>query len=122
EHVERTRAAVRALSRQVGLAAGVRRRRFVYGAPRGWQAVARGLETEWYSPELCRDPARLTILPAIEHCGAGAEDVLATLVEEQRDVAPRFAGAEWTDSMTANDAGLVFLRARVEAGGGLVAE
>jgi hypothetical protein len=109
EHLDRTVAGVRHLVRALTFAMTVRRRRFVYGAPEGWTPVNRGLETEWYPPDLERDPARLTVFPAIEHRGVAAVDALVTLVGEQLEVAPRFAAAEWTESITRSGI-LSFLR------------
>lgn len=44
---------------------GVRRRRFVYRAPTGWQGRARGLVTEWTPPRFPAEACMLEVFPAV---------------------------------------------------------
>jgi len=43
---------------------GMRRRRFEYAPPRGWQPIVRGFVTDWLAPEYPRDAVLLTVYPA----------------------------------------------------------
>jgi hypothetical protein len=43
---------------------GVRRRRFEYEPPRGWQPLARGLATEWLPPDYPRNSTTIMVYPA----------------------------------------------------------
>jgi hypothetical protein len=45
-------------------ALGVRRRRFEYAPPRGWQPLARFFVTDWLAPGYPRDNVYLTVYPA----------------------------------------------------------
>ncbi len=45
-------------------ALGLRRRRFEYAPPRGWQPIVRGFVTDWLAPEYPRDTVHLTVFPA----------------------------------------------------------
>lgn len=56
--------AVRDLILHDDQALGVRRRRFLYEPPPGWQPLVRGFITEWIPPRFPRDHAVLTIYPA----------------------------------------------------------
>jgi hypothetical protein len=43
---------------------GLRRRRFEYAPPRGWQPIVRGFLTDWLAPGYPRDGVHLTAYPA----------------------------------------------------------
>jgi hypothetical protein len=58
---------------------GVRRRRFEYAPPAGWQALARGFVTDWLAPGYPRDPVWMTIFPALPVEQAPAE-LLASML------------------------------------------
>ncbi len=45
-------------------ALGLRRRRFEYAPPRGWQPLVRGFVTDWLSPGYPDDAVHLTVYPA----------------------------------------------------------
>jgi hypothetical protein len=59
-------------------ALGVRRRRYLYTPPRGWQGLPRGLTTEWSPPEFPADRALLHVFPA--EPGAGAAELVDQLL------------------------------------------
>jgi len=42
----------------------IRRRRFLYAPPRGWQALVRALSTDWIAPSYPRDPGAITVFHA----------------------------------------------------------
>jgi hypothetical protein len=46
------------------LALGVRRRRFDYAPPEGWEPVVHGLISEWYPPEFPNETAYISVYPA----------------------------------------------------------
>jgi hypothetical protein len=66
--VDRLRADVTALVRELVLrdvhALGVRRRRFEYPPPDGWQPIARGLATEWFPPDYPANHTAVVAYPA----------------------------------------------------------
>ena len=45
-------------------ALGVRRRRYEYSPPRGWQPIVRYFVTDWLAPEYPKDPVHVTVYPA----------------------------------------------------------
>ena len=45
-------------------ALGVRRRRYEYSPPRGWQPLVRFFVTDWLAPEYPKDPVHVTVYPA----------------------------------------------------------
>lgn len=55
---------VRELAQQDNHALGVRRRRFDYTPPAGWQPLRRGLSTSWIPPDYPRNEMRLLVYPA----------------------------------------------------------
>jgi hypothetical protein len=57
-------AAIRFLLEKDAHGRGVRRRRYLYTPPPGWQGRARGLTTEWQPPGHPREPTLLHVLPA----------------------------------------------------------
>lgn len=67
---------------------GERRRRFLYEAPAGWQARARGLEAEWYPLAYPDDRAVITVWPATPLARTSAALLRASL--EGRDQAAGF--------------------------------
>lgn len=54
----------RELCRDASLGLGVRRRRYLYRIPEGWQASANGLVASFYPPGFPRRPATLVVYPA----------------------------------------------------------
>ena len=58
------RVLVRELIREDNLALGIRRRRFEYQPPPGWQPFRRSLATEWLPPEYPAHDTRLIAYPA----------------------------------------------------------
>jgi len=66
---------------------GVRRRRYEYTPPRGWQPLARGFVTDWLAPGYPGNVASLTVYPALPVEYAPAELLASMLV-------PRVAGSE----------------------------
>jgi hypothetical protein len=62
---ERIRAVAREIVVQLPLGLGEKRhRRFWYSPPPGWQAVARGLVTDWFPLDHPLNPATIKVLPA----------------------------------------------------------
>jgi len=45
-------------------ALGLRRRRYEYSPPRGWQPLVRYFVTDWLAPEYPKDPVHVTVYPA----------------------------------------------------------
>lgn len=66
---------------------GVRRRRYEYTPPPGWQSLARGFITDWLAPGYPGNVASLTVYPALPVEYAPAELLASMLV-------PRAVGAE----------------------------
>jgi hypothetical protein len=64
ERVEEVRQLVRELAQQDNHALGVRRRRFQYAPPPGWQPLRRGLSTSWIPPDYPNVDTRLLVYPA----------------------------------------------------------
>jgi hypothetical protein len=64
ELTERCRAAARHLTLHYALGLGVRRRRFLYAQPAGWQARARGLYADWYPLDYPQRRSVITVSPA----------------------------------------------------------
>jgi hypothetical protein len=62
---DRYRSAIHTLTRHHTLGLGeLRRRRFVYEPPHGWQGYARGLVTLWMPPAYPRDSTTIHVFPA----------------------------------------------------------
>jgi hypothetical protein len=89
EQAPRFRDVVEALLAADAHALGVRRRRFIYRGPEGWQG--RNLDTfhaAWFSPE-ASDSSRMTIFPAQPlAAGAGLAGLEVLAHEPTRDFAP----------------------------------
>jgi hypothetical protein len=117
EHFARTTAAVRSVLERFPLWLGVRRRLYLYPPPRGWRGVARGLEAAWYAPGFPRDPARLTVFPAIPTDGPSARDSLAALTSEAAALLPALGEARWIESTRATPLGLHFECRTASSGG-----
>ncbi len=66
------------------LALGVRRRRFVYAPPAGWDAVPHGLVTSWYPAGFPDDRAQLVVYPAEPTYSDGRLE-LEQLLTSERD-------------------------------------
>jgi len=56
--------AVRLLTQMDSLGLGVRRRRFLYSPPPGWQGLPRGSVTDWMPPDFPRNRSMMQIFPA----------------------------------------------------------
>lgn len=83
EHFDAMTHQVRALVFDDTHLLGVRRRRFEYAPPRGWQPIVRGFITDWLAPEYPRDFVRLTAYPAFPRVITSRK-----LPAEMRPVAP----------------------------------
>lgn len=76
---------VRDTLRRDNLALGIRRRRFDYQPPVGWQPIVRGLATEWIPPDFPAHDARLVVYPAnpIPICGRATFTDLHRFFEQE---------------------------------------
>jgi hypothetical protein len=61
---------------------GVRRRRYLYRRPPGWQALANGLTTTFYPPDYPRHRAQLVVYPA-EPSASPPDAVFDALLEDE---------------------------------------
>ena len=64
---------VRELARGDAHLLGIRRRRFEYTAPEGWQARARGFVAQWFPRDYPTERARITVWPALPSSALSAE-------------------------------------------------
>lgn len=62
---------------------GVRRRRFMYTAPAGWQARSQGLNAEWFPLEYPRIAESLTVWAALPRAQVSVGDLLASMRAEE---------------------------------------
>ncbi len=69
EHAERGCDTVALAARYHRFALGLRWRRYRYAVPDHYDAIARGLVTDWYAPRFPRDWAVLTAYPALPAAG-----------------------------------------------------
>jgi hypothetical protein len=103
---------VRLLARMDSHGLGVRRRRFLYTPPEGWQGLPRGAVTDWMPPDFPRHRAMMQVFPAnpragdpaavFEHMLADDRDAgfqVATTAGPERVASPHgLEGASWTVS------------------------
>lgn len=80
---------------------GVRRRRFLFDPPAGWQALVRGLESCFYPPDFPRNPATLIVPPAAPRDGSPNE-VLSQLVERYKKKGVRIELAAEPEPVTSD--------------------
>jgi hypothetical protein len=85
DHRDELTRLVRVLTRHDQQLLGVRRRRFEYTPPPGWQALARERLVEWYPPEFPRDPSGTKIHPAYPRAAAADGATPALLSSAHRD-------------------------------------
>jgi hypothetical protein len=71
--------AFRAIARGITLGLGVRRRRVMYAAPKGWLAIKRGLVTDWIAPMTPRGTTMIRVYPAVPTSQEAAA-IVTTLV------------------------------------------
>jgi hypothetical protein len=74
----------RELLRDVSLGLGVRRRRFLYTPPQGWQALPTGLVANFYPPGFPEDLTNLVVYPANPRAGP-AESVFEELLRDDEE-------------------------------------
>lgn len=96
---------VRELLLKVTLGLGLRRRRFLYEPPPGWQAVPSALTTAWYPPGFPADRAQIVVYPA-EPTAVDPQQELTQMLAAERDRGARIDGE--------------IVREPLEAAGGLV--
>jgi hypothetical protein len=61
---------------------GMRRRRFEYSPPRGWQPIVHGFVTDWFAPNYPRDAVQLTVYPANLLATMSARPLVRLLIGE----------------------------------------
>lgn len=83
---------------KVSLGLGVRRRRFVYQPPEGWQAVPNGLVTSWYPPGFPDDHAHLVVFPA-EPTAIDPHQELAQMLAAERERGVHVDGEIWQQTL-----------------------
>lgn len=72
----------RAMFEHASFGATLRRRRYVYAPPPGWQALPGGLIATWYPPGYPRHRAQIVVYPA-EPSPAAAPEVFRELIEDE---------------------------------------
>lgn len=81
EHGVEVRQLVRELAQRDNHALGVRRRRFEYTPPEGWQPLPRGLSTAWIPPDYPNRDTRVLVYPANPMSVVGRADVEGMYVQ-----------------------------------------
>ncbi|MGE3765303.1 MAG: glycosyltransferase [Kofleriaceae bacterium] len=82
EYVDELEQITRDLTRRAELGLGVRRRRFVYRRPAGWQALSHLLETYFIPPDHPRNAERIVVYPAIPR-GLSLRALMHSTIEDQ---------------------------------------
>ncbi len=80
-HFDELEATARDLTQRTMLVLGVRRRRFLYRRPPGWQAVANLFVTKYLAPTFPRDRAMITVYPASPR-GETPHQMVKSILEE----------------------------------------
>jgi hypothetical protein len=77
--------ATRELLQGVSLGLGVRRRRFLYDPPPGWQALPSGLVANWYPPDFPANATNVAVYPANPVARSPHELFERLLADEQQN-------------------------------------
>ncbi len=64
------------------MAGELRRRRFYYAPPRGWQGIAKFLHTFWFAPDYPANGSRITVIPAMP-VPPGSKDYIDAIAANQ---------------------------------------
>ena len=79
------------------MAGELRRRRYYYAPPRGWQGVPKFLHTFWFAPDYPANRSRLTVIPAIP-VPPGSKDYIDAIAAYQMPDSEGFALDSMSDA------------------------